>query len=55
MQLPKDIKEKVALFCNVAPKAVIEALDASTIYDVPLLMQEEELDESSFRQIKPRL
>lgn len=42
--LTPDVKEKVALFCNIAPKAVIEARDAETIYDVPLLMQAEELD-----------
>ncbi|MCC7332278.1 MAG: CTP synthase [Flavobacteriales bacterium] len=42
--LPEGVKEKVALFCNIAPKAVIQALDAETIYDVPMLMLEEELD-----------
>ncbi len=40
----KDIKKKLALFCNVAQDAVIEALDASTIYEVPLLMEKENLD-----------
>jgi CTP synthase len=40
----REIKNKIALFCNVAPHAVIEALDASTIYEVPLLMEEEQLD-----------
>ncbi len=40
----KGMKEKIALFCNVAPNAVIESADASTIYDVPLLMQQEGLD-----------
>jgi CTP synthase len=39
-----DIRRKIALFCNVAPEAVIEALDASTIYEVPLLMEKEKLD-----------
>ncbi len=43
-KLPKDVKEKVALFCNISPKAVIEAIDAETIYDVPILMEEEKLD-----------
>ncbi|MFZ9549859.1 MAG: CTP synthase [Bacteroidia bacterium] len=43
--ISKDIKRKIALFCNVAPDAVIEALDASSIYKVPLLMAEEQLDE----------
>ena len=36
-----DIKRKLALFCNVKQGAVIESIDAKTIYDVPLLMQEE--------------
>ncbi|MBS1638031.1 MAG: CTP synthase [Bacteroidetes bacterium] len=40
----KDIRRKIALFCNVAADAVIEALDASTIYEVPLLMEKEKLD-----------
>lgn len=42
--LGKDLKKKIALFCNVDATAVIEAMDAATIYDVPLLMQKEELD-----------
>ncbi|MFT7249287.1 MAG: CTP synthase [Algoriphagus sp.] len=43
--LPMDIRRKVALFCNVHVKSVIEAMDASTIYDVPLLMEKEKLDQ----------
>ena len=39
-----DIRRKLALFCNVERSAVIEALDADTIYDVPLLMAKERLD-----------
>lgn len=42
--ISEDIKEKLALFCNVRKEAVIQSIDASTIYDVPLLMQEEGLD-----------
>ncbi|MEI6946041.1 CTP synthase [Paraflavisolibacter sp. H34] len=42
--LNADIKRKIAQFCNVKPEAVIEAQDASTIYEVPLLMMEEQLD-----------
>jgi len=42
--LPKELKNKIALFCNVASYAVIEARDAATIYEVPLLMAEQELD-----------
>jgi len=40
-----DIKRKLALFCNVKPEAVIQSIDAETIYDVPLLMKEEGLDQ----------
>ena len=42
--LNKDIRNKIALFCNVSPDAVIESIDAKTIYEVPLLMREENLD-----------
>ena len=41
--LTTDIKRKIALFCNVKQEAVIEAPDASTIYEVPLLMMNERL------------
>lgn len=42
--LPDDIRRKIALFCNVSQHDVIEAMDASTIYEVPLLMMQESLD-----------
>ena len=42
--LSMDIKRKLALFCNVDSASVIEAMDAETIYDVPLLMLKEKLD-----------
>jgi len=42
--LYKDLKRKIALFCNVTMDAVIEALDADTIYGVPLEMMREKLD-----------
>jgi len=42
--LTDDIKRKIALFCNVKQGAVIEAADASTIYEVPILMLREKLD-----------
>jgi CTP synthase len=38
------IRRKIARFCNVNPTAVIESIDADSIYEVPLLMQAEELD-----------
>jgi len=42
--LGEDLKRKIALFCNVKQDAVIEAADASTIYEVPLAMLKEKLD-----------
>ena len=42
--LPKDIKEKIALFCNVPAKAVITARDVENIYEVPLALHSEGLD-----------
>ncbi len=44
--LNKDIRKKVALFCNVDLLSVIESIDVQTIYEVPLLMQKEKLDET---------
>lgn len=43
-ELGLELREKLALFCNVKLEAVIESLDASTIYEVPNLMQQEGLD-----------
>ena len=43
-ELDKDLRKKVALFCNVELDAVIQSIDVSTIYEVPLLMKEEGLD-----------
>ncbi len=43
--LGEDIRGKIALFCNVAPSAVIEAIDADTIYEVPLMFERQGLDE----------
>ncbi len=42
--LSNELKKKIALFCNVKPDAVIEAIDASSIYEVPLKMLQEGLD-----------
>ncbi len=49
--LNNDIKRKIGLFCNVKPEAVIEAMDASTIYEVPLLMLREKLDLICLRKL----
>jgi len=42
--LSEDIKEKISLFCNVRKEAVIEAADAETIYQVPLMFKDQGLD-----------
>src|SRR5882724_1829464 len=42
--LSSEIRKKISLFCNVEQEAVIEAADASTIYEVPLTMMREKLD-----------
>lgn len=50
--LPMEIRKKLALFCNVNLNSVIEAIDADTIYDVPLLMRKEKLDERVLSKLK---
>lgn len=50
--LPMEIRKKLALFCNVQLNSVIEAIDADTIYDVPLLMRKEKLDERVLSKLK---
>ncbi|PZD79437.1 CTP synthase [Mesonia sp. K7] len=46
-----DLKKKLAQFCNVSVEAVIESIDASTIYDVPNLMLEEGLDTITLKKL----
>ncbi len=53
--LSNDLKRKIALFCNVKVEAVIEALDASTIYEVPLAMLREKLDIITLRKLNTTL
>lgn len=43
--LQADMKEKLALFCDIEKNAVIECIDAETLYEVPLLLQEQGLDD----------
>jgi CTP synthase len=47
-----DLRRKIALFCNVNVNAVIESIDASTIYEVPLLMMKEQLDKVVMHKLK---
>lgn len=50
-ELSKDLRKKVALFCNVQLEAVIQSIDVSTIYEVPLLMKEENLDKTILNRL----
>jgi CTP synthase len=50
--ISKDIKQKLALFCNVNINAVIQAIDCASIYDVPLEMQKEGLDKIVLSKLK---
>jgi CTP synthase len=52
LPLPIELRKKLALFCNVHLNSVIEAMDADTIYDVPLLMKKEKLDERVLAKMK---
>ena len=49
--IPKDLRSKIALFCNVKESAVISAEDVDTIYDVPLAFHEQGLDELIVNQL----
>jgi CTP synthase len=58
--LPKEVKEKIALFCDVASEAVITAADVASVYECPLVFAEEKVDEIVLRllnmdsQTRPR-
>ncbi|MDQ0257379.1 CTP synthase [Evansella vedderi] len=43
--VPEDMKDKIALFCDIEKEAVIEARDAETLYEVPLALQDQDLDD----------
>ncbi|MFM2152500.1 MAG: hypothetical protein RL199_935 [Pseudomonadota bacterium] len=50
-ELSKDLKDKIALFCSVAPGAVFTARDVSTLYEVPLAYREEGVDDRIAEQL----
>ena len=50
--LPKDVKEKIALFCDVDAEAVITARDVKSVYEVPLVFASESVDEIILRRLK---
>ena len=49
--LPEDVRNKVALFCNVTTDAVVESIDVPTIYEVPLRMHDQHLDDVILRKL----
>jgi CTP synthase len=50
--IPQELKSKIGLFCNVKPEAVISASDASTIYEVPLMLHQQKLDELVIKRLQ---
>ncbi|MBN2762830.1 MAG: CTP synthase, partial [Bacteroidales bacterium] len=50
-ELGDELRKKVALFCNVDYSAVIQSIDVSTIYEVPILMQKEKLDVTVLKKL----
>ena len=50
-ELSDDLRKKLALFCNVEQEAVIQSIDVETIYDVPILMYEEGLDQVVMKRL----
>lgn len=55
MELTEDVKEKVALFCNVDKQSVVQSVDVSSIYEVPVKMLEEGLDVTVLNRLKLEL
>ena len=51
-ELSEELRKKLALFCNVKAKAVIQSIDVDTIYDVPMKMLEEGLDQVVLEKLK---
>lgn len=49
--IPVGMRKKIAQFCNVAPDAVVQSVDAPSIYDVPVMMHEQHLDEIVLRKL----
>ena len=56
-EIPKEEKDKIALFTNVAPKAVIAVVDSDSIYRIPVMLHEQLIDEIVCEKlaIKPKL
>lgn len=51
-RISPEMEAKIALFCDIEPEAVIQAVDAETIYDLPLLLREENMDDIVVEKLK---
>ncbi|MGE5679613.1 MAG: CTP synthase [Bacillota bacterium] len=51
-KIAKELREKIALFCNVDTDSVISAYDCSTIYEVPLVLNKQKLDQIVLKRLK---
>lgn len=49
--LSQEMKDKIALFCNLEPGSVVQNVDAKSLYEVPLLLKEEKLDELAIKRL----
>ncbi|NOX19232.1 MAG: CTP synthase [Chlorobi bacterium] len=52
VNLPQEIKDKISLFCNVPPQAVISAYDVPTIYEIPIVLAKQDLDKIVLKKLK---
>ncbi len=52
MPITQDMKDKIALFCDIDKKAVIESRDAETLYSIPLALQDQHLDQITCEHLK---
>ncbi|MFC0186954.1 CTP synthase [Fictibacillus aquaticus] len=52
MPVPQEMKDKIGLFCDIDPKAVIEARDAETLYQVPIDLQDQDMDDLVCKHLK---
>lgn len=50
-KVPAELKDKIALFCNVSPDSIVEAADASTIYVIPISLYEQGFDKLVMRKL----
>ena len=51
-ELPNELKEKLALFCNVKKNEVIQSTNAETIYDIPILLRKQKMDEVVLEKLR---